>query len=200
MSVDGVGLTIAQFEADGWAAADINVQGVYGMKIADSSGSPINSTPAIIAAERAAGFDPRVWVFALGVNDSFHTPTAGPPFGFDSLRGAAIQTVCDAVFAGPRSDYVIHWIGFGFPRLASRLTEASTFNTTMAFYVSKYPGKFIAHDFYTYCQNTLTSVGNTTYDSYWFAAAGNNDPHFSALGYTALRFPFIGAALASEAP
>lgn len=189
----GSSLITNAFVALGWQAPNIQVVGHYGMKIADVSGSaPQTSSLQIIDTMRSGGFDPRVWVFALGTNDNFATQ---PPW--DSLRQAATQQVVDKVFSGPATDYVIHWIGIGFYG-QQRMGESTGFDTTLQGFQTNYPGKFYAHSYNNYL-SPLRS--DPRWDSWWNYPTDNTDyTHNTLAGYQELRVPFYSQTVASEAP
>lgn len=174
----------------GWKASDVQVMGVYGMQIAALSGSPQNSTGNIINTWRAQGFDPRVWLLALGINDHF---ASSPPW--DSIRQAAVQQDVNQIMSGPNHDYVIYWIGFDFFQTTySREPEATAFDQTLLGFQDSL-SNFHACSILNYY---APKRSDPNWASWWDYPT--DEVHNTDLGYQVLRAPFYGQCVAKEAP
>lgn len=190
MNGNGPTLITNQLVAHGWKASDVQVMGVYGMQIAALSGSPQNSTGNIINTWRAAGFDPRVWLMATGINDHF---ASSPPW--DSIRQAAVQQIYNQIMSGPAKDYQVYWIGFDFYQASySREPEATTFDQTLLGFQNSLPN-FHACSILNYYAPKRT---DPSWNSWWDYPT--DEVHNTNLGYQVLRSPFYGQCVANEAP
>lgn len=192
MNGNGPTLITNALSGAGWDPGKVQVNGVYGLQIEAVSGSPQTSAPDIIASMRSSGFDPKTWLFATGINDAFAS-SSSPPFGWDTLRGNAVQDIYNLIMSGSRTDYQIYWMGFDFAQTTySREPEATTFDQTLQYFVNQYSNfhRYSMVDYYA----PLRSDAN--WSSWWVYPT--DEDHNTDLGYQTVRAPAY--ALAVPAP
>lgn len=204
MNGNGPTLITSNLVNAGWTQDNIEVTGVYGMRIFDDTGgsagnyasslSTLNGISAvgkgttdIITAYRAAGFDPRVWLIALGTNNQL-SGSGGP-----STQAPEIQDVIDQIMAGPAGNYVIYWMELAYGPGSDRTQYVAGFTTTLGTFVG---ANFITSPSYTtYLAGILANVGATTYQTYW-DSTDTEDIHNTDLGYQVVRAPFYAETVA----
>ena len=161
----------------GWAGTDIRLDGVAGRTI-DRPGP--GSTSETIKTWRQDGFDPRVWLIALGTND------ASDPV---SQWQKEIRGVLNAINEGPAGNYTIYWVTTGY--LEADVNNQSLFLQTMHEIAGDYPNVIVA-DYGAFLDSHRD-------DPNW-AAMWSDPVHHSEAGYKALRTPFYVTTLQPEAP
>lgn len=194
MNGNGPTLVTNALVGAGWQASKVQVDGVYGLQIEALSGSPQTTAAAIVNGWRASGFDPKTWLFATGINDKFATSST-PPFGWDSIRGAAVQDIYNLIMSGPRTDYQIFWMGFDFAQTTySREPEATTFDQTLQYFVNKYGNfrRFSMVDYYAPLRS------NSAWGSWWVYPT--DEDHNTDLGYQTIRAPAYAQAVGAPVP
>lgn len=85
--------------ADGWVGADVEVDGVTGRTIVGGGSTPTSETQ--IDTWRAASFDPKYWIIALGTNNQSGT-------------NAAIKADIRTLLAKIGPNRFVRWIGTGY--------------------------------------------------------------------------------------
>lgn len=161
----------------GWDAGNIRMDGVWGRPI-DGSGS--GSTTGVIEGWREDGFDPRVWLIALGTNNS----ADGEQSWQHDIRG-----VINEINSGQAGNYTIYWVTSGY-READQ-NHQQEFLDVVHEIAEDYPNVQVA-DYGAYLDEHRD---DPAWDSYWSDAV-----HHSESGYEKLRTPFYAEVLESEAP
>lgn len=161
----------------GWAADDIRLDGVWGRPI---DGSGPTATSEVIHDWRQDGFDPRVWLVALGTNNAGNDVSQWQ----QDIRG-----VLNAVNEGPAGNYTIYWVTTGY--LDDDVNNETLFLQTVQDIAAYYPNVVVA-DYGSFLDEHRDEPN---WASMW------SDPvHHSQAGYQELRTPFYLATLESEAP
>lgn len=161
----------------GWAADDIRLDGVWGRPIDGSGGG---STTGVIEDWRQDGFDPRVWLIALGTNNSADGEQS---WQYD------VRAVINEINSGAAGNYTIYWVTTGYQEPDQNHQEA--FLDTVQDIASEYPNVQVA-DYGAYLDEHRD---DPEWDSYW-----SDSVHHSESGYETLRTPFYAEVLEPEAP
>lgn len=161
----------------GWDAQDIRLDGDWGRPI---DGTTDSSTSAVIRSWRKDGFDPRVWLIALGTNN------ASSPV---SQWHQDIRGVLNEINTGPAGNYRIYWVSTGYPQQG--VSNQALFLQTLHEIAADYPNVEVA-DYDAFLDGHRD-------DANW-ADMWADPVHHSKSGYELLRTPFYLDVLADEAP
>lgn len=171
------GLLQPALEDAGWAGEDIRMDGVWGRPI---DGTGPDATSAVINAWRADGFDPRVWLIALGTNN-----LGGPADQWQQ----DVRSVLNVVNSGSTGNYTVYWVTTGY--LDDDANNEGLFLQTMQDIAADYPNVVVA-DYGAYLDEHR--------DQPDWPAMWTDPVHHSEAGYAELRTPFYLATLQPEAP
>lgn len=161
----------------GWASRGIRMDGVWGRPI---DGTGPTATTEAISTWREAGFDPRVWLVALGTNNAGDSVSQWR----QDIRG-----VLNTINAGATGNYTIYWVTTGY--LQPDVNNQDLFLSTVQEISADYPNVVVA-DYGAFLDEHRGQPG---WESMW------SDPvHHTKAGYQQLRTPFYVATLAPEAP
>lgn len=161
----------------GWDADDIRLDGVWGRPI---NGSGAGATTGVIESWRTDGFDPRVWLIALGTNNA---ADGAPSWQHD------VRAVINEVNSGAAGNYTIYWVTTGY-RQADQESQQEFLDTVQDI-ATEYPNVEVA-DYGAYLDEHRD---DPQWDSYWADSV-----HHSESGYAELRTPFYVEVLEPEAP
>lgn len=171
----------------GWGASHVRVDGLTGrgINVPGTTPTPAPYTTDVINNWRTNGFDPRVWLIALGTNNRNEETEAGGTFW-----KTQIQAVVSAIMSGQANDYIIYWIGTGYEDSNTEY-NCQDFQTVLTTFASP---SFVPCDYNAYLAPFRT---NANWDSWWY---GTDGIHNTNPGYQSLRIPFYQQCVASEAP
>lgn len=171
------GLLQPALEALGWDSGNLRMDGLSGRPI-ESGGT--GSTTDVVKDWRAEGFDPRVWLIALGTNNSADS---------DAEWSADIRAVLDEIGSGPAGNYTIYWVTTGYQDAGEY--HEQEFEDVVREIAKDYPDVTVAD----YSEFLEPYRDDPKWDSWW------SDPvHHSESGYAELRTPFYVQTLEPESP
>lgn len=162
--------------AKGWADPNTELDGLVGRSISGEAVTPSSIT--VVRTWRAAGFNPRVWVIALGTNNKNAT---------EAQWDSAIQLLLDEIGPGHK----IYWVGLGFQNASD--SRVLAFNINLAQIAAARPDSdMVALDW-----NAATECPHS--DASKWDATDAEGIHMTRAGYD-IRDQWIADQIASEAP
>ncbi len=172
-----------QLRTLGFRDGNFRIDGQWGRGISSpEQGTSQTATPYtsdVIEKWRSTGFDPRVWVIALGTNNADDSA---------DYWQEAIKQVADRINSGPAHDYVIYWISTGYSGPDDH--RAPEFWHTLEEATSEIPHT-IPCDYLAYLNKYRA---DPQWNSWW------DGIHNTQAGYRDLRAPFYGKILEGERP